>query len=248
MQRFKVLSVLAGLVAVLAISATPASAWFKSTTTTGPAKILVSGEFNYAGQGKIKCPASEIKASWAIQSAGQIKEHQVNGKQELTTFGPHQNLVVSNWGTNCVAEIGTTKIAAGEIVVKACELQVVQAKESFVATGGVVTPCLVKIGKGAKPLCEIQVPAGMETSAESGKGINVGLSKATLENKGANIFGKINAESGGVGQLAGEGVYAASVGTNSLCTLKRSPKKPSLLALKANWKESKLNKHYARTA
>ncbi|HEY7831712.1 MAG TPA: hypothetical protein VIC06_14210 [Solirubrobacteraceae bacterium] len=221
MQRLKTLSVLTGLLAVLAISATPASAWFKSTTSTGTAKIIVSGEFNYAGQGKIKCPASEIKASWAIQTAGQIKEHQVNGKQELATVGPHLNLVVANWGPNCVAEIGTTKIAAGEISVKACELQLVQEKGSFVATGGVVTPCLVKIGKGVKPLCEIQVPAGMETSAESGKGINVGLSKGTLENKGANIFGKVNAESGGTGQLAGEGIYAQSVGTNALCTLKK---------------------------
>jgi hypothetical protein len=231
MQRLKTLSVLVGLLAVLAISATPASAWFKATTSTGTATVLTSGEFKYAKQGTIKCPAKEILAKWAIQTAGQIKEHQVNGKQELTTFGPHLNLDVTSWGPNCVAEIGGTKIAAGEIVVSECELQVVQAKGSFVATGGVVKGCLVKIGKGVKPLCVIQVPAGMETSAESGKGINVGLSKVALENSGTNLLAKVNAETGGTGQLAGEGIFAQSVGTNALCTLKKSTEEATLTGL-----------------
>jgi hypothetical protein len=232
MRQLKALGVLTGLVAVLAISATPASAWFKATTSTGTATVLASGEFKYAGQGTIKCPAKEIVATWAIQTAGQIKEHQINGKQELTTFGPHLHIVVTKWGPNCIAEIGTTKIGVGGVIVKPCEFQLVQEKTSLVATGGVVTPCLVKIGTGS-PLCEIQVPAGMETSAESGKGINVGLSKIALENKGTNLLGKINATSGGTGQLAGEAVFAQSVGTNPLCTLKKVTEEATLTGVEA---------------
>jgi hypothetical protein len=226
MSRLKTLTVLSSVVAMFALSATPASAWFSSTQSQGNAKVITSGVFNYAGQGKVTCPAKEIVAQWHIGKAAPIKV-----QQEATTEGPHLNLQVKKWGPDCTAEIGTTKIAAGEIEVKECDFQLVQEKGSFTPTGGVATPCLLKIGKGATPLCEIQVPAGMETSSGSGKGINVGLSKGTLENKGANIFGKINAEEGGTGELAGKAIFAESVGKNALCTLKKVTEESTLTSL-----------------
>jgi hypothetical protein len=223
MFKIKTLIILVGMAATVALSAAPASAWFSSTQSQGKIKVLNSGEFNYAGQGNVKCPAAEIEAQWHIQKTGPIKL-----QQEATTEGPHLQIQVKNWGPKCVAEIGTSKIAAGEVKVKECDFQLVQAtKGSTTPTGGVVTPCLIVIGA----LCEVQIPAGMETSSESGKGINVGLSKGLIENKGSNILGKVNAESGGTGGLAGEGIFAESVGKNALCTLKKVTEEATLTGL-----------------
>jgi hypothetical protein len=220
MIRLKTLSVLVGVLFTLAISATPASAIFVSTngSTQGVGHALKSGEFKYANQGTVTCEAKTIEGKWQIQTAGQIKEHQVNGKQEIAKEGPHLNIQIKNWGT-CTAKIG-----AGESLpakVKPCELQLVQSeKGSLSATGGVVTPCLIKVGP-EKPTCEIQVPAGMEKSPESGVGINVGLKSNVLENiKGVGLKGKSAINAGGQGQLAGEGIYAESLSGHSLCTLK----------------------------
>jgi hypothetical protein len=222
MFRIKALAILIGMAATFALSAAPASAWFSSTQTQGKVKVISSGEFAYAGQGFIKCPASEIEAQWHIQKKGPIKL-----QQEVTTEGPHLQIQVKNWGSNCLAEIGTTKVGAGELKIKECGVQLVQVKGSLSPTGGVVTPCLIKLGS----LCEVQVPSGMETSSESDKGINVGLSKGKLENKASNIFGTINVESGGAGGLAGEGIFAESVGKNALCTLKKSTEEATLTGL-----------------
>jgi hypothetical protein len=222
MFKIKMLTVLVGMAATFALSAAPASAWFSSTQSQGKIKVISSGEFNYAGQGFVKCPPSEIVAQWHIQKSGPIKV-----QQGATTEGPHLQIQVKNWGPECEAVVGTTKVAPGEVSVKECDFQLVQVKGSLSPTGGVVTPCLIKIGA----LCEIQVPAGMETSSESGKGINVGLSKAKLENKAPNIFGTVNAETGGTGELAGEGIFAESVGKNALCTLKKVTEEAKLTGL-----------------
>lgn len=71
----------------------------------------------------------------------------------------------------------------------------------------------------------------METSSGSNSGINVGLAKGTIANEGANILGKVNAEEGGTGGLAGKGIFAESVGTNALCTLKKVTEEATLTGL-----------------
>lgn len=223
MIRLKTLSLLAGMVAVLAVSATPASAWWQSASQSGTGKVLASGSFKYGNpsQGTVTCPKEEVKGIWSIQTKGQIKEQRVNGKQELTTFGPHLNIQVKSWGAGCTATVGSTIFKAGEVEVKPCELQLVQQKESFTATGGVVTPCLVKIGIGVANLCEVQVPAGMEKQAGSNEGQNVGLLETKLSEVGANQLDKVNTK----------GILAYSVGKNSLCTLTHSTNTAELVGL-----------------
>jgi hypothetical protein len=230
MSRLKTLSVLAGIIASLAISVTPAYAVFKSKngSTQGTGHAILSGSFKYASQGTVECEPKTIEAKWQIQTAGQIKEHQINGKQEPTTEGPHLNIQIKNWGT-CKAIISGSTLPAN---VKPCELQLVQtAKGVLTATGGVVTPCIVKAGEPTKPTCEIQIPAGIETAAESGVGINVGLKENTLKNTAAGLLGKTNITGGGQGQLAGEGIYAESLAGHSLCPLKPVTEEATLSGL-----------------
>jgi hypothetical protein len=218
MFRLKTLSILVGIIAALAISATPASAWWKSTLgqTQGPIHFTEPGKFVDKGA-TVECPLNELKGQWYLQTKGQIKEHQKNGKQEPTTEGPHLNIQIK-WGNkafNC-----KTKAAGIEGVstnVSACELQLVQQKGVFTATGGVVTPCLITVGEGASPLCALQVPAGMEAQPGSNEGINVGLTKTILENKLENQFDKVATKEGGKGSAPGEGVYVVQQGTHALC-------------------------------
>lgn len=215
MFRFKTLSVLAGLVAVLAISATPASAWWKSTQTQGTVKVIEPGAFT-DGTAIITCPKEEVKVQWSIQAAAQIK-----AAQTRVTEGPHLSMQVK-WGNkeyDCL-----TKIAGSETEtnVTACELQLAQAKTSLIATGGVVTPCTIKIGKGSA-LCELLVPTGMEKSANSNEGINVGLTETTLSNVGANQLDKVNTEKGGAGQL-GTGVRVNQIPGHTNCAVATNEK------------------------
>lgn len=189
MFRLKALSLLAGIVAVLAVSASPASAWWEAAKQLkGPIRVIQAGSF-VDGEGAakfvVKCPANEVVARWSIQTAGQIKIHEKEGKQEQTNLGPHLNIQVKSWGANCKAKIGEAAEVKAEV--KACELQLVQSKGSFTATGGVVTECRIKAAN-----CESIVPAGMEKSPESGEGINVGLKEAVLENITPNQLDKVN--------------------------------------------------------
>ncbi len=228
MSRLKTLSVLAGIVAALAISAAPASAWWKSTQSQGTVKVITSGQFEDAGV-PIVCPENEIKSTWHIQTAGQIKIHQKGGKQELTTEGPHLNIQVK-WGNkefDCKAKVSGTETVTN---VKACELQLVQAKEALVANGGVVTPCIIKIGNGTKAVCEFEVPSGMEKAPESNEGINVGLTETKLLNVGSNQLDEVEVAKGGKGQL-GTGIRVNQIPGHALCPVKTN-EEASLKGLK----------------
>ncbi len=208
MFRLKTLSVLAGMIAVLAVSAAPASAWWEATgkQLKGPVKVVTAGTFVDGGT-EVTCPANETQATWSIQTKGQIKDHenQLTGKQVQTKFGPHLNIKIYNWGAACKAKIGTVGEFAAEV--KPCELQLVQQKESLTATGGVVTTCVVKAGP-----CVIQVPAGMEIEPGSNKGINVGLPETELKNKvNGQEFTQFD-------KVATKGVLAQrGSGSNALC-------------------------------
>lgn len=211
MFRLKTLGVLAGFIAVLALSAIPASAEFKSTQSQGNINILNAGEFKDSGI-PVTCPKEEIKAQYHIQTKGQIK-----GQQKQTTKGPHLLIQVKSWGTKCKATVLGLGIPT---TVKPCDFQLVQrtsegqkeAGSPALASGGVATSCLLKIGVNPEePTCELQIPTGMETAQETDQGINVGLETAELKNSGANLIAKINATKGGKGQL-GTGIRVEPVG------------------------------------
>ena len=227
MFRPKTLSILAGITAVLAFSAIPASAEFKSTMkppqSQGNITVINSGVFEDE-KVPIKCVEKEIKGQYHIQTKGQIKEHEVGNKQKQATEGPHLIIQIKSWG-KCKAVVTGLGVPAE---VKACDFQLVQrtsvgqkAAEPLVATasGGVLTTCLLKIGiKTAEPICELQIPPGMETAKESDQGINVGLEETKLENSGANILATVSVTKGGTGQL-GKGVRVEVVGGKKECPL-----------------------------
>jgi hypothetical protein len=183
MFRLKTLIGIAGVFAVLAISAAPASAWWEATGKQwkGPVRIISAGSFNDAGT-PVECVANEIKATWSIQTKGQIKIHEKEGKQLQTKTGPHLHINILSWG-KCKAA-GTV-----EAKVSPCELQLVQEKGILKATGGVVTPCIIKVEALG---CTILVPAGMEKSPQSNEGLNVGLKEVELENNVNNQKDKVN--------------------------------------------------------
>jgi hypothetical protein len=218
MFRVKTLSILAGMVAVLAISVTPGSAWWESNSsnTTGKVKVIATGRFVDAGS-KVECPnIAEVEehTSWWLQTKGQIKKHQQNGEQLLTTAGPHLYIQVKNWGA-CKAEISGTTL---EAKVSACEFQLVQTqKGSLTATGGSVNTCVI-----TTEICVLQIPAAMEKAPGSNEGINVGLKEISLENNAAktNQIDRVNIKSGGTGQLAGEGIMVQrGSGSKTLCPI-----------------------------
>jgi len=209
MSRLKMLSVLSGMIAVLALSAAPAYALWESTngSTRGTVHVLTPGEFTYETGASVKCPnAAEIKAQWILEGAGQIKE-----QQKATTKGPHLQLQVKSWG-KCEATVKGTTVAA---TVGECDFRLVQQAGVFTATGGVSTmPCVIKTS-----ICLIQVPVGMEKSQNSGTGINVGLKTVELSNVGSNQLDKAKITEGGEGQL-GTGIFAQSSG--AFCPLAAS--------------------------
>jgi hypothetical protein len=203
MFKIKMLIGLTGIFAVLGMSATPAFAeWQAKGQWKGPVRVTHSGSLlieEGAVKAEVSCPENEINATWSIQSKGQIKIHEKEGKQVQAKQGPHLNLQIK-WGKACVITVNGSKTAA---TVSECELQLVQASGSFKATGGVVKECIVK---GAS--CEIKAPAGMEKAPESGEGVNVGLKEVELVNKGNNQFDKTEIKgvfvtAGGTGCLLG---------------------------------------------
>ena len=242
MIRLKTLGVLTGIVATLALSAAPASAWFRSIAkpaqSQGTITVISHGVFHYTNQGIVECPTNEIKAQYHIQTKGQLKNHgQEVGKQEQTTEGPHLAIQVKEWG-KCESEITGQKNRL-EAKVKECDFQIVQQKGSFEATGGIITGCFVKIGPEKEPLCEIQVPAGMEKQPGSNEGINVGLKEIKLSNVGKNVLAKANINGGGLaqkGERTGK-IFAYSVGKNALCPLSKHTEEATLEGLEGEANE-----------
>jgi hypothetical protein len=183
MFRVKMLIGLAGVFAVLSLSATPAFAeWQAKGQSKGVVKIIKSGEFvdgEGASAGIVTCPKEEIKAEWSIQTKGPITEHEKQGKQVQTKTGPHLWIKVLNWGAHCIAKISGIESAAE---VKPCELQLVQLRGEFTATGGVGSECIIKAS-----VCELKIPQAEETMPGSNTGKNVGLQSITLTNEITNI-------------------------------------------------------------
>ncbi len=195
---------------------------FESKQQEGTDVVLKAGELRIAGTGAdVICVASEIKSQWHIETNAQIKQ-----AQKEATKGLDLLLQVKNWG-KCSAKVAG-KALASEI--KECDIRVVQ-DESGLGYGGVVTPCLVKIGtEGKEAICEMQIPAGMETEAESDEGINVGLKEIAFD-KAAPLVLKVNMASGGLGEATEEGIFMQQAGKHLLCPLPAATEEAELVGM-----------------
>jgi hypothetical protein len=168
MTKFKTLMGLALMVAVLAVSAAPASALWSSTLgklEAGQTKAPKGGSFT-SGLGSISCEGGG--AFWKIRKA--------ESKQEETLKGGHLNFLVETyptgkaghkWGEKCTATSGTIE------EISACELQLEQKAGQLtnLKSTMVSTSCTAKANG-----CLITF-----TSAE-----NANLGKTTLTTSGTN--------------------------------------------------------------
>lgn len=207
MLKIKTLSVFAGIIATLALSAAPAVAEFNSKQKQGNGKVIVAGEFVIPNLAKTVCVPSEIESQWHIQAKGQIKQQLAEG-----TKGPNLEVQVKNWGKCKTLISGKEEFPT---TIKPCALRVTQ-QQLEKGTGGVKTSCLLTLKSGAAE-CNFQVPAGMETAAESGQGINVGLKEINFKNNGANLLSKVNINGGGVQQKS-EKVFVQTSGA-TICSV-----------------------------
>jgi hypothetical protein len=180
MTKLKLIVGLAAILVAMAISAAPASAWFKSLNkgTQGQVKITgitvkVGGSEGY----RVICEAK--KGEWRLQSKGKFEERQKKGNQEKTTEGPHLYLQIKEW-TNCTGTLGLHTELEG-IVAKACEFQLEQPEKTVSkGTITIVTECVYKI---AKPECEIKIFAAKEPEK-----VNYLLKEIVLKGSGKNII------------------------------------------------------------
>jgi hypothetical protein len=159
MMRAKLLAVLAGMIATLAVSAVPASAEFasNSTATKGAGK---SGPVVLEGGGAtLECTSGE--GTWTILSGG-----------KAATKGTDLQLDITTWA-GCKAKTSLVKGVTAEV--KACTLELEQAAGVTKAKGSTVTECTVVVK--VLGTCTIAVPAGQK-----------GLEKNLLENSGENLI------------------------------------------------------------
>lgn|GEM_PF-2029126 len=218
----RLLTILVVIAAVFALSVVPAAAEFQSSQKQGTMHILAFGEFKVGTVGVTTCVAKEVEGQWHIQVKGQIKQ-----QLQEDTAGPQLLVQVKSWG-KCETKISGGKGLVTEI--KPCNMRMVQ-RSSGEGSVGLSTSCLLRIGTETKePLCEIQMPAGMETKAESDRGINVGLLESKYT-KSPNLKAKLNVAKAGTGGPEGEGIYAQSVGSNAACALPKVTEKTELIGV-----------------
>jgi hypothetical protein len=187
MTKIKLLTVLITALVLLAMPAAPAGAWFKSrnqTKTTGSVKL-----------GKITIETSTVKVEctsasgeWSIQTKGQFKDHEQNGKQVKTTFGPNLYVKLQKWN-NCEGMLDGFKEPAA---VGNCTFQFQQEQKNkgpADALVSVITPCRFGV---IEPLrCFDTLFPGEEQS-----NINAFLKQVKAENsaKEAEVIATANVE------------------------------------------------------
>jgi len=186
MFRAKLLTIIVGMLATLAVSAAPAFAEFQSTNgkASGPGK---SGPVTLEGGGAtLECTSAEGKGT--IQNS--------EGKEQLK--GTALALNTEKWN-GCLAK---TKSQKGlKPTVSACTLVLKQAAGESKAKGSVATKCTIKTSVLFFS-CTITVLTEKEG--------NVNLEKNALENSGGNLT--IKAEDSGITTTAeGSGCGIAEV-------------------------------------
>lgn len=173
MFKVKLLAGLAVGIAVMAMSAAPAGAWYRSLNqnkTQGP--VTFGKTFFASGAAKVSCESA--KGEWHIQTKGQWWEHEQNGKQLKTTNGPHLYIKIYQWNT-CKAEVLAMKVPAK---VTECIFQLVQEQKGNPATSTVdiASECVITIPVSEKIVCLIKVTPGNHS------GENEGLKEVKGEN------------------------------------------------------------------
>jgi hypothetical protein len=180
MVKIRPLAVLTAVLALMAMSAAPAGAWFKSRNQAKTTGLITLGKTSLeAGGAKATCETAA--GEWSIQTKGPMQEHQVvnlqnpvNSKQVKTTFGPHLYIKISQWN-NCKAEATLMKVPA---TVESCSFQLIQnEKGSLTAEASTLGECVVK-----SSLCTINVAAGNEQT-----GVNVFLKEIKGVNEGQKV-------------------------------------------------------------
>jgi hypothetical protein len=160
-------------IAVLLLSASPASALWEATGTQAKGQVKFAGGAYLDIDGHVECLGSSMRGTWTLQAAGQIK-----GKQAQVKKGPDLFIQIKQWSDPlgvCIEPMGLAKFTVN---VTGCELRLTQPEGSLTATAGFAKTCVLETLD-----CTTQAPAGMETSPESNAGINVGLKEVSLENK-----------------------------------------------------------------
>jgi hypothetical protein len=181
MTKIKLLAGLVVGLALMAMSATPAGAVFRSLNGTSQGPGESSATSLTVGAAKVSCEKAE--GEWHIQSKGKFEEHEQNGKQIAQAKGPHLYIKVSKWN-NCKASISGIGVGAK---VGACEFQIEQEQEGVLkGTATVIHECQIQTAeeKGVKA-CTIHVFAGKESQKEP---INAFLPGISFENSGTSLL------------------------------------------------------------
>jgi hypothetical protein len=206
MFRAKLLTIVVGMLATLAVSAVPAFAEFRSTSgkATGNGK---SGPVVLEGGGAtLECTSAE--------GTGTILSGR-GGSAQLK--GPVLALETKTWN-GCKAKTKGGIEATPKV--KACTLDLTQGAGESKAKGSVASECTVSTTV-LFLTCTIHVPA----ENEKGK-VNFELEKNTLENSGNNLI--INAEDTGITQTT-SGTCPGVEGT------KEAKQKAKVTGEGANW-------------
>jgi hypothetical protein len=163
MIRAKMLAVLAGMIATLAITAVPASAEFQSKTTKGNSSsgaVVLEG-----GGGTLECSSTE--GEWTI----------LNASKEAATKGSTLSLNIKKFN-GC--KVKSSEVKEAKPVVKECTLHLTQAAGETKAKGSVATECTVKTTI-LFFTCVLTVPIEKESPR-----VNFGLETNILSNSGQN--------------------------------------------------------------
>lgn len=188
MSKVKLLTILTGAIATLAVSATPAFAEFKSTNgrANGPIK---SGPVVFAGGGAtVECASAE--GTGTIENAG---VEALRGRILL--------LKVERWN-GC--KVKTSSLKELKPTISACTLELKQAAGEAEAKGSIVSPCTIKITV-LFFTCTITIVKENEVGE-----VNFRLEKNELINSGPNLIVKAN-DAGITTAVAGAGCTTAGI-------------------------------------
>jgi hypothetical protein len=185
MTKIRLLTLFVAALVLLAVPAAPAGAWFKSrnqTKTTGSVKL---------GKTIFETPTMTVECAsaggeWSIQTKGQFKDHEQNGKQQKTNFGPNLYVKLQKWN-NCK---GTLSGFTEPAIVENCEFQFQQEQKSkglAEALVSVISPCQFGIHFALK--CPNTLFPGEEQSH-----INSFLKQVKAENSSKEVAATVNVE------------------------------------------------------
>lgn len=129
MLRAKLLAVLVGMIATLAVSAVPAFAGFESNSSATKGQVKVGAITIEGGGATLTCTSAE--GTWTILSKGVAS---TQGKNEQLAFEKY---------TGCFTKSSFIKNVAA--IVAPCTLEVEQAAGESKAIGGIVGTCKVEV-------------------------------------------------------------------------------------------------------